>query len=153
MYSVGWVEVLNLILLIWLIFLSYFFWREKQFLRQLFPKDQNLDIRKKFEEVLGEVQRFGKKEQLLKKDLEKLKEESLEHYQIVEVLRYNPYADTGGQQSFTIVLLNAKLDGILITSLHSRAGTRVYTKVIKNGKSEMELSKEEGEVLKKAIDR
>jgi len=65
--------------------------------------------------------------------------------------KYNPYNDTGGDQSFSLVLLDGKLNGTILTSLHSRSGTRIYAKVIKKGESELDLSKEEKEVLKKAI--
>ncbi len=46
----------------------------------------------------------------------------------------------------------SEFDGVLITSLHSRAGTRTYLKNIKKGESELELSKEEKSVLSEALE-
>lgn len=151
MYSVGGVDLISLGLGIWLLALSYFFWKEKNYLRQLFPKSDQRDIRNKFKEVLEAIEVFTKSEQIVNKHLGEIERESLGYVQKLAILRYNPYNDTGGDQSFSVVILNGKLDGFLLTSLHSRSGTRVYTKVVKGGKSEVELSKEEAEVLQKGI--
>ena len=71
--------------------------------------------------------------------------------QKTSLLRFNPFADSGGEQSFIITLLDNKNNGILITSLHGRNGIRWYAKKIKNGKGvELELSKEEEEAIIKA---
>ncbi|HEY5488946.1 MAG TPA: DUF4446 family protein, partial [Candidatus Limnocylindrales bacterium] len=45
--------------------------------------------------------------------------------QRVGIVRYNPFADTGGQQSFAVALLDARGSGFVISSLHSRQATRV----------------------------
>lgn len=50
-----------------------------------------------------------------------------------EVLRFNPFKDIGGDQSFAIALLNAKNSGIVLSSLHTREGTRIYAKPIEKG--------------------
>ncbi len=71
--------------------------------------------------------------------------------QKVEVLRFNPFKETGGDLSFAIALLDAQNNGVVISSLHGREGTRVYAKPIEDGKSKYNLSDEEEEVLKKVI--
>lgn len=70
--------------------------------------------------------------------------------QHVGVVRYNPFEDTGGNQSFALALLDSKRDGIVISSLHSRQNTRLYLKAIVGGRSETALSEEESEALRKA---
>lgn len=73
-------------------------------------------------------------------------------FQKSALVRYNPFEDTGGDQSFIIALLNGQNNGFVISSLHSRNGTRIYAKQITAGKAaERELSKEEKEVVDKAI--
>jgi hypothetical protein len=70
----------------------------------------------------------------------------------VELLRYNPYEDTGGDQSFSLALLDNDGNGVVVTSLHSRSGTRVFSKPVILGKaSQFQFSKEEDEVIKKAL--
>ena len=67
------------------------------------------------------------------------------------IVRFNPFEDTGGNQSFALALLDANGDGIVVTSLHSRAGTRVYAKAIVGGRSEAALSDEEARAVREAL--
>lgn len=67
------------------------------------------------------------------------------------LVRYNPFEDTGGNQSFALALLDHYGDGFVISSLHARAGTRVYGKAISRGTSETTLSTEESEALRLAL--
>ncbi len=150
MYSV-WVLPFGAVF-VWLALLTFFIWRESNFLKSLFPKSEERQIRLKFEEVLASISNFDKKLSALKESLEKIENEGLGHIQRVEFLRYNPYDETGGDQSFTIALLDYKGSGFVLTSLHARSGTRVFAKPILDGKSgKYKLSKEEDEVLKKAL--
>jgi len=72
------------------------------------------------------------------------------HIQKVGTIRYNPYNETGGDQSFSLALLDAHQSGFVITALHARDRTRVYVKQIKSGKSSLDLSKEEDKAIKEA---
>jgi hypothetical protein len=69
----------------------------------------------------------------------------------VGLVRYNPFPDTGGNQSFAIALVNALGDGLVVTSLHARSGTRIYAKAVTGGRSEGALSDEEAEALRQAL--
>ena len=70
--------------------------------------------------------------------------------QRVGVVRFNPFPDTGGNQSFVMALLDARGDGVVLSSLHSRGGTRVYLKQVNAGKAETALSEEELEAIRRA---
>src|SRR6267143_7317383 len=65
-------------------------------------------------------------------ELEGLSQRSI---QKVGVIRFNPFADTGGDQSFAIALLDAEGNGLVLSSLHSRTDTRVFAKQVANGRS------------------
>jgi hypothetical protein len=67
------------------------------------------------------------------------------------LVRYNPFEDTGGNQSFAVALLDANGDGVVVSSLHARQNTRVYAKAIIGGRSEAALSDEESEALRNAM--
>ncbi len=72
------------------------------------------------------------------------------HLQKIGFKRFNPFTNTGGNQSFTFCLLDENNTGIVISSLHSRESTRLYAKEIIKGKSSnISLSTEEQEVIKK----
>lgn len=64
------------------------------------------------------------------------------------LVRFNPFEDTGSNQSFALALLDAHEDGVVISSLHARQSTRLYAKPITAGQSEMALSAEEAEALR-----
>ena len=68
-------------------------------------------------------------------------------FQRIGLVRFNPFEDTGGNQSFALALLDANGDGLVLSSLHSRTGTRVYAKAISGGRSETALSDEESEAV------
>jgi len=73
------------------------------------------------------------------------------HVQRIGIVRFNPFADTGGAQSFSIALLDAQGSGVVMTSLYARAGNRWYVKEVVRGKGkELDLSKEEASVIEKA---
>jgi hypothetical protein len=68
------------------------------------------------------------------------------------LVRFNPFEDTGGNQSFAIALLDAFGSGFILSSLHSRTGTRVYAKAVSEGRSDGALSAEETEALRVALE-
>lgn len=136
----------------WLVFLSFLIWQQGRFLRSLFPKSGERDIRKKFEEILTVVNSFKNELSGLDGKVAGIQNQGLKHIQKVELLRFNPYDDTGGDQSFVVALLDDKGSGIVVTSLHARSGTRMFAKDISLGKSvKYQLSKEEELVIKKAM--
>ena len=140
MYPNWWVSIGFGIIVIWLGGVTYLLWSLRQFLQKLFPDGEG-SFRNRLDEVLQQIRFVKEFEERCKKNLQK-----------VALKRFNPYNDTGGDQSFTVSLLDGNGDGLVVTSLHARSGTRVFAKPIKNGKeSGVELSEEEKEVVKEAI--
>jgi hypothetical protein len=72
-------------------------------------------------------------------------------FQRIGLVRFNPFEDTGGNQSFVVALLDANGDGFVLSSLHARAGTRVYAKALSGGRADAQLSNEETEALRRAM--
>lgn len=67
-------------------------------------------------------------------------------------LRFNPFKDLGGDQSFALALLDGKADGVVISSLHTREGTRVYAKSVVDGDAAQHpFSDEEKSVIATAM--
>jgi hypothetical protein len=71
-------------------------------------------------------------------------------FQRVGLVRFNPFEDTGGNQSFALALLDGEGNGWVLSSLHARNGTRVYAKAIRGGRSDGALSDEETAAIKQA---
>ena len=103
-----------------------------------------LELRKNevaFSEALKEaVARVSNLESELPKDLKR-----------VGLVRYNPFSDAGGDQSFALALLNAQNDGIVLSSLYGREMNRVYAKLIKHGRSQYQLTEEEKKAIESAV--
>jgi hypothetical protein len=75
------------------------------------------------------------------------------HFTKQGLVRFNPFPDTGGNQSFALVLLDESDDGVIVSSLHSRTGTRIYAKAVNAGKADTSLSTEEQEAIDEARSR
>jgi len=71
-------------------------------------------------------------------------------FQRIGLVRFNPFEDTGSNQSFALALLDADDDGVIVSSLHARGGTRIYAKAVAGGRPEATLSDEEAEALRLA---
>ena len=74
---------------------------------------------------------------------------SLQH---IGLVRFNPFEDTGSDQSFAIALLDDARDGIVISSLHGRSNTRVFAKPVSGGESAHALSDEETQAIRIALE-
>jgi hypothetical protein len=87
----------------------------------------------------------------LRQDLDDLASVGKLHIQKVGLVRFNPFSDTGGSQSFTLALLDGHNNGLVMTSLYARTGNRWYVKEVYGGKGkEYDLSKEEENAIQKA---
>ena len=73
--------------------------------------------------------------------------------QKISMVRFNPFGDVGGDQSFSLAMLDGHDSGLILTSIHTRTGTRVYAKPIDLGKSKYSLSVEEKKALSQAAKR
>jgi hypothetical protein len=71
--------------------------------------------------------------------------------QHVGVVRFNPFADKGGDQSFVLAILDDHADGVVLSSLHARTDVRVYAKPIVGGQSTYMLTAEEKEAIARAM--
>jgi hypothetical protein len=68
----------------------------------------------------------------------------------VETVRFNPFADTGGKQSFSTAILSESGDGVVLSGIHARGETRLYAKPVKGFASEHELIDEERRVIEQS---
>lgn len=71
-------------------------------------------------------------------------------FQRIGFVRFNPFEDTGGNQSFALALLDGRQDGIVISSLHTRTATRIYAKAVSGGQPDGAMSDEERQAVELA---
>ena len=68
------------------------------------------------------------------------------------VLRFNPFKEAGGNQSFSVALLDGKNSGAVLSSIHTREGTRVYAKPVVSGEPDgFPFTEEEKTAIQEAI--
>ncbi len=106
-------------------------------------------------EALDHLMQTQKKLEQETKDLySKVAEEKKDgqfHIQRMGLVRFNPFSDTGGSQSFTLAILDGLDSGFVMTSLYARTGHRWYIKDVAKGKGKtLALSKEEQTAVEKA---
>lgn len=71
--------------------------------------------------------------------------------QKVGFVRFNPFHDTGGDNSFVLALLDHDNNGVLVSSLYTREGVRTYGKKIEQGRTRYPLIDEEKKMLEETI--
>ncbi len=118
--------------------------------REFFASGLNKDL----EQILIDQNRsLNKITQDLKEvdeSLDKIITDNRQNIQKIGFVRFNPFDDAGGNISFTLALLNARDEGVVMSSLHGREGTRIYAKSVKAGRSETKLTDEEMQAIKEA---
>lgn len=100
-----------------------------------------------FKEILAYFKDLEKNFEKLSEELASFKKESRFSIQKIGLVRFNPFKEIGGDQSFSVALLDGNDSGIVITSLYTREGNRVYGKPIEKGLSKYLLSEEENQAL------
>jgi uncharacterized protein DUF4446 len=69
------------------------------------------------------------------------------------LVRYDAYGEMSGRQSTSIALLDARRSGLILSSIHHRDQARLYAKQVHEGQPELELSPEESEAIRLALER
>ncbi len=127
---------LLVIIVLWLVSLE---WR----LRKIFGGRKGQDLEQILAELGQAVDSVIKKsdhDDKLFEDIYRRLKGTLQRYKTV---RFNPFADHGGNQSFALALMDEEGNGVVISSLYSRDKTNVYAKPLVKYVSEYELSAEE----------
>ncbi len=109
------------------------------------------DLEDVIDEFVKTARRLDERTRLIAQEIDSINERLAKAIQRVELTRFNPFRDQGGNQSFATCLMDENGDGLVISSLYSRDKVSVYAKPLKEGKSEYELSQEEKEVIDKAL--
>ncbi|PIU68449.1 hypothetical protein COS81_03960 [candidate division WWE3 bacterium CG06_land_8_20_14_3_00_42_16] len=144
--------ILFLLLLIWLVVLTILLNRQKKYYKKLFNETDGKELKEILESHLGRVAKVSQRMGDLEAIMKRIQEESNFYFQKIGFVRFNPFRETGGDQSFILALLDKKNNGIVISSLHGRNQTRLFAKTVKEGKAEKHtFSAEEESAVKKAI--
>lgn len=143
--------LITIIVLIWLSVISYLLLRAVGNYNRLTKGLTEETLSEVLNALLKQSSHAEAEFKKLQQMVDDISKDSVSHTRHIAVVRFNPFADTGGDQSFVLAFLDSEQTGVVITSLYARTGTRWYVKNIRKGKSiEYELSKEEQEAIRKA---
>lgn len=139
------------VLIVWVITLSILYFISIRHYKKLsIGKDQGLEDA--VNTIFAGLKNLDERASSIKERVEQVEKDSIKHIQKVAIKRFNPFGDTGGNQSFSVTFLDDNNDGIVFSSLHGRSGTRIYGKPVKSGNQNgYELSQEEREIINLAI--
>src|SRR5438105_405059 len=115
--------ILLLILAIWLALLTFLFWKMRNQYQLFLSGSEKQSLSGFLESVTHSLKDTKKVLNETSMRLTQLESENLVHIQKVGLLRYNPFRDTGGDQSFVLALIDANDTGVVISALYSRSGT------------------------------
>lgn len=111
-------------------------------------------LKKDLEQILVDqnrgITKLNQELDALNESLTELHQKNKSNIQKIGFMRFNPFDDSGGNISFALALLDAHDEGVIVSSLHGREGTRVYAKAVKAGKSETQLTEEEKKAIQEA---
>lgn len=150
MESLNITDYLIIFLVVWQLILSFVLVYQTGKWRKITSDGKKLNLVQILENLIKKEEMLSKKITNAQNQLEEIKQHTNTYFQKFSLERFNPFESTGGDQSFIIALLNGQNDGFIISSLHSRAGTRIYAKQISRGRpTSHEFSKEEKELVEK----
>ena len=142
----------ELVLISWNLIISILVLRVVRHYHHLVKETSGGNLEKILENILKQGKLAKSEIEEIKKQLRQLKEVERECFQRVGLIRFNSFSDLGGDQSFSLAILDNNARGLVITGLHGRQTTRVYAKLL-DGKKEVKLSSEEQLAIKRATKR
>lgn len=135
----------------WLLILSIFVFRMLSHYNRLTRGTTSGGLREVLEALLNNQEASQSRFRSIDEALKRLDDDGAFHIQRVGIVRFNPFSDTGGAQSFSLAILDSHDNGIVMTSLYARTGNRWYVKEVVSGKGKgAPLSKEEEAAIKRA---
>ena len=99
------------------------------------------------------VESLEEGEEMTRAALNAIKDNLKITYQKKGLVKYDAFREMSGALSYSLALLDKENNGVLISSMYSREGCYTYAKDIKNGECKINLSEEEAEALKQAVNQ
>ena len=120
-------------------------------LRRVFGGKRAGDLEEVLRAVAKELRELDASRDEVEKYLETVEKRLRRSVQHVGIVRFNPFEDAGGDQSFAIAVLDESKNGIVISSLYGRGMSRIYAKPLEKAASRYQLSEEEKRAIAEAL--
>jgi len=142
--------LLGLVAIIWLIVVQVRLGRALRRYQALMSGSSAGNLEEVLNAHIAEVRQMVTRVQELDDRTEQMDKTLRHSMQWLGIVRFNPFRDTGGDQSFAVALVDGHGNGVVISSLHARDGTRVYAKPLRRWESTYTLTDEEKEAIARA---
>jgi hypothetical protein len=107
------------------------------------------ELQESFQALHARVEEVAERLDGRMEDAERRLDGAIAHTALV---RYDAYNELSGHQSTSLALLDSEHNGIVLTSIAHRDQARLYCKQVHAGAGEHELSPEENEAIRLAIE-
>ncbi|MDA3815178.1 MAG: DUF4446 family protein [Patescibacteria group bacterium] len=139
------------ILLVWIIFMQVKIFQIQKKQTVLFKGKDGKDLEKIVLENNRKTEKLDEEVHDLYEITSQIQSLALKGLHKTGFVRFNPFRDIGGDQSFSVALLDGESSGLILSSLYSRDGVRIYAKSIQKGESiKYPLTEEEKQAIKMA---
>lgn len=138
------------LLILAILVLAFFVFQANARVAKLMQGKDAKSLEESFSWITEEIKRMNANELLTEKALNNLNTRLKKSLTGFKTVRFNPFPEQGGNQSFAIAVVNEEGDGFILSSLYSREKTSLFAKPIKSGKSEIALTEEESRALAEA---
>jgi hypothetical protein len=149
-----WLAVSLLLHLLWVLVLTLLLVRVRSLnrrLQRLTAGATGVSLERVLVDHLARVEEVDTRQRQVEQRVSALEDRIPLCVQHVGLVRYDAFEDVGGQQSFSLAMLDALQNGIILTSVYSRSDVRVYAKAVRQGQPSHPLSEEEQQALRNAL--
>lgn len=141
-----------IILAIWLLILSFRFFKLRKKYNNYMESSNGRSIEDKIDAYFNEFNKLNSNIKDLDKQLKELTLKNKRNFNKVGFVRFSAFSEVGSDLSFAIALMDSYNNGFVISSIYGRDDNRFYAKPLENGTSKYRLSEEEELAIKRALE-
>jgi hypothetical protein len=113
--------------------------------------DSSLNVENALIEVQGKLASNNEKTTGIEQQLQMVVQQMKKMKSNIGIYRYNAFAESGSDLSFSVAIVDEEMDGVVISGIHNREETYVYAKPLTQGQSQYALSPEEKEAIHRCV--
>lgn len=143
LYIVSGLGAIIVVLIIWLV-------RLEHKMNRLMRGKNGASLEGTIVDILHEIDEVYQKQEQATGHRAQLEKKLRSSIRGTSTVRFNPFKDSGGNQSFATALVNENGDGVIISTLYARERMSIFGKPINAFQSTYDLTAEETEALEQA---
>lgn len=118
-----------------------------------FMSKEDVDLEELLAQYTKKLNNLLEHDQQMQQSIEHMEKCVKSCVQKVGVVRYQAIPNMGADLSYTVAFLDESNDGVVFNGIYGREGCYTYAKPIQDGKSKYNLSEEEEQAIKQAMQK